>query len=50
MDTEALSRLSMNEVKQELKDIAWRRVRECWKEEAKGHLKVKVLGRLFNGL
>ena len=29
LDTEALSGLSMNEVKQVLKDIAWRRAREC---------------------
>ena len=31
LDTEALSGLSMNEVKA-LKDTAWRRARECWRE------------------
>lgn len=37
LDAETLSGLSGEEVKQALKDIARRRVRECWKEEARGH-------------
>ncbi len=38
----------MNEMKQVLKNIAWRRVRECWREEARGRPKMEVIGRLMD--
>ena len=31
-----------------LKDIAWRGVRECWREEAREWPKLEVLGRLMD--
>ena len=34
MPIEAMSGLTMKEVKQVLKDIAWREVREVWREAA----------------
>ena len=37
LDLEALSRLTVREVKHILKDIAWRKVREVWREEAREH-------------
>ena len=36
LDVEALSGLTVMEVKQLLKDVAWRKVREGWREEARG--------------
>ena len=42
LDVEALSGLTMREVKLALKAIAWRKVREVWKEEARGQSKVMI--------
>ena len=36
LKVEALSRLLMRHVKHLLKDIAWRKVRKGWREEASG--------------
>ena len=38
----------MKEVKQVVKDSAWRRARECWREEARGCPKWEVSGRIMN--
>ena len=35
LDAEAMSGLTLKEVKQVLKDIAWREVREVWREAAR---------------
>ena len=48
LNVEALSGLSMKEVKQLLKDNAWK-VREVWREEARGCSKLDVIGRLMDG-
>ena len=38
----------MKEVKLALKGIAWRKVREIWREEARGRSKLVMIGRLMN--
>ena len=45
---QALSRLSLNEVKHILKCTAWRRTREGWREEARVRPKLEVMGRLMD--
>ena len=48
LDMQALSGLSMNEVKHILKCMAWRRAREGWREEARARPKLEVMGRLMD--
>ena len=48
MNVEALSGLTMMKVKQILKSIAWRKVREVWREKAKGWSKLVLIGRLID--
>ena len=38
----------MREVKLTLKAIAWRKVREVWREEARGRSKLVMIGRLMD--
>ena len=45
---EALSGLMVREVKQILKYIAWRKVREVWREEARAQSKLVMIGRLMD--
>ena len=45
---EVLSGLTMREVKLALKAIAWRKVREVWREEARGQSKLVMIGRLMD--
>ena len=45
---EALSGLMMREVKLALKAIAWRKVRQVWREEARGRSKLVMIGRLMD--
>ena len=40
---QALSGLSMNEVKHILKCMAWRRAREGWREETRARPKLEVM-------
>ena len=49
LKVEALNGLSMREVQHLVKDIAWRKVREGWREEASQRLKLEVIGRLMDG-
>ena len=44
LDAEAVSGLTLKEVKQVLKDIAWREVREVWREAARERPKLEVIG------
>ena len=37
---EGLNSLSMSEMRQMLRDIAWREAMDSWKEEARGHSKL----------
>ena len=48
LDMQALSELLMNEVKHILKCMAWRRVREGWREETRARPKMEVMGRLMD--
>ena len=48
VDVEALNGLTMREVKQMLKDVAWRKVREVWREEARVRSKLGMMGRLMD--
>ena len=48
VDVEALSGLTVREVKQILKDIAWRKLREVWREEARARSKLVMIGRLMD--
>ena len=48
LDVQALSGLTMNEVKHILKCMAWRKVREWWKEETRGRPKLEVMGGLMD--
>ena len=43
-----LDGLSIKEVKQLLKDIAWRRVRAEWREKAKVQSKLEMIGKLMD--
>ena len=45
---EALNGLTMREVKQMLKDVVRRKVREVWREEARGRSKLGMMGRLMD--
>ena len=45
---EASSGLMMREVKLALKAIVWRKVREVWREEARGRSKLVMIGRLMD--
>ena len=45
---EVLNGLTMREVKLALKAIAWRKVREVWREEARGQSKLVMIGRLMD--
>ena len=47
LDAEAVSGLTKKEVKQVLKDIAWREVREAWREAARERPKLEVIGSLM---
>ena len=44
----ALDGLTIKEVKQLLKDTAWRRVKAVWREKAKGSSKLEMTGKLMN--
>ena len=44
-DMQALSGLSVNEVKDILKCVAWRRAREGWRKETRARPKLEVMGR-----
>ena len=44
----ALDALTIKEVKQLLKDTAWRRVRAVWREKAKGSSKLEMTGKLMD--
>ena len=48
LNVETLSGLTMREVKLALKAIAWRKVREVWREEARGRPKLGMIGRLID--
>ena len=48
LDMQALSGLSLSEVKHILKCMAWRRAREGWREEARARSKLEVMGRLMD--
>ena len=48
IEMQALSGLSLSEVKHILKYMAWRRAREGWREEARAHPKLEVMGRLMD--
>ena len=48
LDIQALSGLSLSEVKHILKCTAWRRAREGWREEARVRPKLEVMGRLMD--
>ena len=48
LDMQALSGLSLSEVKHILKCTAWRRAREGWREEARARPKLEVMGRLMD--
>ena len=48
LDIQALSGLSLCEMKHILKYMAWRRAREGWREEAKVCPKLEVMGRLMD--
>ena len=48
LDMQALSGLSMNEVKHILKCMAWRRAREGWREETRARPKLELMGRLMD--
>ena len=48
LDAEAVSGLPMKEVKQVLKDITWREVREVWREAARERPKLEVIGSLVD--
>ena len=48
LDIQALSGLSLSELKHVLKCTAWRRAREGWREEAKVRPKLEVIGRLMD--
>ena len=46
LNVEALSGLTMREMKLALKAIAWRKVREVWREEARRRSKLVMIGSL----
>ncbi len=48
LDVKALSRLTMREVKLVLMGIACRKVREAWREEARGRSNLVMIGRLMD--
>ena len=48
LNVETLSGFTMREVKLALKAIAWRKVREVWREEARGRSKLGMIGRLMD--
>ena len=48
LDMQALSGLSMNEVKHISKCMTWRRAREGWREETRARPKLEVMGRLMD--
>ncbi len=48
LDMQALSGLSLSEVKHILKYMVWRRAREGWREEARARPKLKEMGRLMD--
>ena len=48
LDAEAVSGLTMKEVKQVLKDITWKDVRGVWREVARERPKLEVIGSLLN--
>ena len=47
LDMQALSGLSLSEVKHILKCKTWRSAREGWREEARARSKLEVMGRLM---
>ena len=44
----AIDGLTIKEVKQLLKDTAWRRVKAVWREKAKGSSKLEMTGKLMD--
>ena len=46
LDVEVLSGLKMREVKLALKAMAWRKVREVWREETRGRSKLVMIGKV----
>ena len=48
VDAKAVSGLTIKEVKQVVNDIAWRKVREGWREAARERPKLEVIGSLMD--
>ncbi len=48
LDMQALSGLSLSDVKHMLKYMTWRRAREGWREKARAHPKLEVMRRLMD--
>ena len=48
IDAEAMSGLTMKELKQVLKDKAWREMREVWREAARERPELEVILSLMN--
>ena len=44
---EGLNSLSMSEVRQMLRDVAWREAMDSWKEEARSHSKLAEVQKLI---
>ena len=47
--TEGLNSLSMSEVRQMLRDVAWREAVDIWREEARSHSKLAEVQKLIKG-
>ena len=47
MRAEGLNSLSMSEVRQMLRDVAWREAVDSWREEARGHSKLAEVQKLI---
>ena len=47
LGAEGLSSLSLNEVRQMLRDVAWRQVVESWRVEARSHSKLVEVGKII---
>ena len=45
---EGLNGLSMSEVRQMLRDVAWREVVDSWREEARSHSKLAEVQKLID--
>ena len=47
LQAERLNSLSMSEVRQMLRDVAWREAMDSWKEEARSHSKLAEVQKLI---